>query len=567
MKLVSHYIDITALPEFKAMAPRWTSWINETIGSQLRDNSEDHGAFRDPTAAGWNHGRHTGFALSNLIAAMRWADALQIDKAELRETVRLAINFLAKRQHPNGQLDLGGFYSPNVAGFVTTPLARGYKRLQQDMPEADELLTPLEGFLKRAAEAIIAGSAYTANHRWTAACAPLAEVYSLWPEQRYIDKIEDYLADGIDCNSEGCWYEERSRNYDGVSNDGLLTLVDTLGRTDLVEHIIRNAYFSLELIQPNGEMDTSFSHRQDRHQANKFGMSFWLARRLAQLTGDGVFTTIAESLLKSTYSPAEGGAQPIFYQFEEHPEAMPEAVPLESKVELHKVYPQTGIFRKRNKDSALTLSVDKGGHYYDSICDSMGGVKKSEDWFHLHYKDIVVQSVHLSAAGSGHAQPTTMEVMSDTILMKGEKTGWTFPLHFRKDSPDYEMPQHTDSQIAVKLADDGIDMNLQTVSKQALAGVLAFYVRPGISLQEGDVEQELAAGKRYKLKGGDPLTLRSKNGAHVQLQGLPQAAHHFPVFPALSIPSPIRETCACLYLGYRLPFETQLKWQFASSEK
>jgi len=83
-------------------------------------------------------------------------------------------------------------------------LAEGYRRFSKlpGNPFAADLVN-LKEFLLRGAEAVLHGSAYTANHRWTAACAPLAAVHSLWPDSRYLAKIEDYLADGIDCDEDG----------------------------------------------------------------------------------------------------------------------------------------------------------------------------------------------------------------------------------------------------------------------------------------------------------------------------------------------------------------------------
>ena len=157
-----------------------------------------------------------------------------------------------------------------------------------------EIKDDLKLYITRACEAVLAGAAYTANHRWTAAAAPLAAAYTLWPDERYIKKIDDYLSDGFDCDEDGFWYEERSPNYNTVANEGVI-VYRRLPQTSLScwQPFLRNFQFLLKMVQPNGEIDSSFSHRQDRNAADRPICNYRTARRAAQLTGDGRYTTLA----------------------------------------------------------------------------------------------------------------------------------------------------------------------------------------------------------------------------------------------------------------------------------
>ena len=143
---------------------------------------------------GWHNGRNTAYMLTRLLEAWIHPPADGMPDVDFATVATRALGFLERRQSPDGRLDLGGSYSPNEAGFATTGLAFLWKSLEA--VAAEEFRERLRNFLLRCGEAVLAGQAYTANHRWTAACAPLAALHALWPDERYIEKIEGYLADG-----------------------------------------------------------------------------------------------------------------------------------------------------------------------------------------------------------------------------------------------------------------------------------------------------------------------------------------------------------------------------------
>ena len=177
---------------------------------------DQDGGFADGEFGGWCDGREAAYRLARLIAGACWGDLIDVDHKALAEAIRRAAKFIVRRQSPDGQMDLGGYYSPNEAGFPVPGLVAAYKHLSNADPELfQDIAADLKQFIQRAAEAVLAGSAYTANHRWTAASAPLAAAHSLWPDARYLAKIQDYLSDGIDCDADGFWYKEPSQLQHG----------------------------------------------------------------------------------------------------------------------------------------------------------------------------------------------------------------------------------------------------------------------------------------------------------------------------------------------------------------
>jgi hypothetical protein len=551
---------MTVEEERQVVARGYGQWLRLMIPQQRRDKTDEDGGFEEGDS-GFCEGRETAYRLARFIAGACWADRIDVDPAQLRETIRRAAKFIVRRQAPDGRIDLGGSYSPNEAGFPVPGLVAAYKHASKRCPDLfDEIKDDLKQYITRAAEAVLSGAAYTANHRWTAASAPLAAAHSLWPDQRYLDKINDYLADGIDCDEDGFWYEERSPNYNIVANEGMLVLADCLDRPDLLQPVLRNFQFLLRMVQPNGENDSSFSHRQDRAVANRVLCSYRTARRAAQLTGDGRLTTLAIGAMQPV-SELVTWLVPVIFEIDEHPEPMPAAIPLETEYE--KYFARTGLARMRHGPSALTLAVDHGGHFYTDVRDQWGGPRHSDDWFHFMHDDIVIQSIHLAPAGMYAIQPRMMERLgADSYRLSGEFGAWKHTLHFRPGSPLTDMPWDVSHHEEIEWKRRGIRLKMHCIAPHALIASLNIWLRPGVEVIDGDgAARAVVAGEMTSLRGGGPVVIRSPKSS-VTISGLPAASHRVKISPGQPIPSVMPRICGAISLGLRPPIDLNLQLSF-----
>ncbi len=547
------------IAERATVAAVWRDWLPGALAEQVRrDGDPNDGGF---IAHGWCDGRHAAFRLSQLIAARWWADEIAADVARLDDAIRRAVHFIRRRQHPDGRMDLSGFYSPNEVGFTLPVLAAGYRRLQRlpGLPLAD-ITEELARYLTLGAEAVLAGTAYTANHRWAAACAPLAAMHALWPDARYLAKIEDYLADGIDCDADGCWNVERSPNYNTVANHGLLVMADCLGRPELRAHVVRNLEFLLHNLQPNGEADATYSHRQDRLLADRLVSDYAVARRVALLTGDGRFTTLARQMWTQTGGrPNEFAPAP--YQLDDFPGPLPAPQPLPTRYE--KIFAGIGVARIRDGERAVTIACDHGGHFFDATRDQWGGQRHSDDWLHLHAGDIVIETVRVSGSGMTHIQPRTLtQTAPGAYALTAFGKGWSHPLHFRPGWPKVEFNWNWSSEIALEITERELAVQIASAAPDALRAQLWLWVRPGVQLIDGDADPiTLTAGAQLHLHGGAPILLRS-NTTEVTITGLPPSAHQCVMLPTESIPSSVTRDCAGLALGLLFPVALALRIGF-----
>jgi hypothetical protein len=124
----------------------------------------------------------------------------------------------------------------------------------------DELLGAIAD---AAAPAMVAGGVHTPNHRWELA-AVLARLHRRRADPAVRARAENWLAEGIDLQSDGL-YSERSAVYAVfVSNPSLALIGDVFDRPDLHDVVVRNLEATLGLILPDDTVETVHSRRQDQ---------------------------------------------------------------------------------------------------------------------------------------------------------------------------------------------------------------------------------------------------------------------------------------------------------------
>lgn len=535
-------------------ATAWQDWLRKTLPTQVYDGGVDDGAFREYDH-GWCDGRYTAFVVPRLVAVWLWSDRIDADLPAVESAALRAMRFVLRRQQPDGTLDLGGATSCNEAGFPVPALVEAHRRLKAvDSEWSADLRGLIEAYVRKAAEAVLAGDAHTANHRWAAAAGPLAAAHTLFPDDRYLAKIESYLADGIDCDAEGCWFEERGVGYNNVANHGMLVLADCLRRREFLEPILRNLRFMAHNVQPNGEADTSYSFRQDRGVPGCRPCEYRLARRGAIESGDGRLTALA--LSDGIHAPGASDLMPLLFDLDRFPGPLPAPGPLPETYELP--IPSIPAVRLRRGSTALTLAADRGGHFFDTVRDTWGGPRRNEDWFHLHHGGVVLASVQLAIASRRCLQPRELrQIAPGTWELRGHEDGWWHTLHFRPGSPRTRMAWELDHAIRVVWSGDRIEVAVEASSPGALVASLRLWVRAGATFHDGVRESRvLQAGERIALDGGE-WTLRDDGGHGLRIVGLPPASHAMSIDPEPAIPTAIPRTCACLSLGLRMPVRTR----------
>jgi hypothetical protein len=164
---------------------------------------------------------------------------------------------------------------------------------------ARRLAELLEKLLADATPALTRGGVHTPNHRWELSAA-LARLHRLRPQAELAARVGEWLAEGID-----------SANYAAhVSNPSLLTIADVFDRPELADVVERNLDATLDLLLPDGSVETVLSRRQDQRHRMMLADHLLPLRRVARRRGRGDLAWAAGlALAQGIVSPAEAATR------------------------------------------------------------------------------------------------------------------------------------------------------------------------------------------------------------------------------------------------------------------
>jgi len=235
-----------------------------------------------------------------LVAAYRCPDSALHGSEQALAAARRHLLVLRALQTPTG-LFAGGdnVQSPPDSAFTVNDLCDAFVLADSGRADADgggaglgSLAALLAEIASAASGALLAGGVHTPNHRWELSAA-LARLHRSFPDDRYLRRIEEWLSEGIDTDDEGL-YSERSPNYAAhVSNPSLLLLADVLGRPELRGVVERNLATTLDLIRPDGTVETVQSRRQDQNGRFPLAPYLYSYRLLAIRADRGDFSRAA----------------------------------------------------------------------------------------------------------------------------------------------------------------------------------------------------------------------------------------------------------------------------------
>jgi hypothetical protein len=218
--------------------------------------------------------------------------------SELIGRMERAATALKRMQHPDGTIDLPStnFGSPPDTAFVLEPVCATLEVLRaRGYPETHALEAQLESFVRAGSSALLTGGVHTANHRWVVTAA-LARCDHLFPDTRYRDRIEEWLAEGVDLDEDGQYTERSTGVYNAVCDLALMTVARMIGRPTLLEPVRQNLSAMLYFLRPNGEVATEISRRQDRFTAATLRPYYRAYRYMGRLDQNGVFAQTADAI-------------------------------------------------------------------------------------------------------------------------------------------------------------------------------------------------------------------------------------------------------------------------------
>ena len=308
---------------------------------------------------------------------------------ELFDRMKLAAGFLTRSQNDEGNIDLPStnFNSPPDTGFVVHSVACAAKLAQMNKDET--VLSLVKDFLLQAGQGLSQGGIHTPNHRWVV-CAALAQIHDLFPNQQYVDRIDQWLAESIDIDDEGQYTERSTSGYNTVVDNALVVVAHKLNRPNLLEPVRKNLDAMAYLLHPNGEVVTEISFRQDLNTRGTMSGYWFVLQYMAIRDGNGMYAAMLKQLKPDCLE------LPRFMEYPELANTLPPETPVPTEYE--REYPLSGITRiRRGKTSATFMH------------------KGNSRWISLRRGEAVINAIRFSGAffGKGQFIPTVYEKRAD----------------------------------------------------------------------------------------------------------------------------------------------------------
>jgi hypothetical protein len=262
----------------------------------------------------WSHLEHRALAerVLVLVAATRSPLVATQPVPDLLPLAERLVGHLRSLQGPSG-LFTGGdnVDSPPDSAFSVNDLADAAAVLRRPgaAPGEGPLTAALDEVLAAVTPALLTGGVHTPNHRWELSAA-LARLHRVHPRPALVARIGQWLAEGVDLDADGL-FSERSANYAAhVSNPSLLAVADVVDRPDLLDAVERNLDATLDLLLPDGTVETVHSRRQDQRGSTALAAYLLPLRRLARARGRGDLAWAAGlALAQGVQHPAAAAAQ------------------------------------------------------------------------------------------------------------------------------------------------------------------------------------------------------------------------------------------------------------------
>lgn len=290
------------------------------------------------------------FACASCVMESRYFHA-----AELLEPMHAAIRYLLNVQHDDGTIDLlaTNFHSPPDTAFVLETLCPALSILQNERWLAhDAHRADLRRFIVRAGDALVTGGVHTPNHRWVVSAA-LARINALFPDPKYVARIDQWLAENIDIDPDGQYTEKSTGTYSHVVDRALLAVAHLLDRPALIESVRKNLEMTIYYVHPDGEVVTEASKRQDKYTRGSMSGYYYSYRTLAQWDGNGQFAAMARQIEQNAGAQQLVRELPTFMEEPELRRPIPASAAL--PVNYARVFSYSGLARIRRQDTSATI--------------------------------------------------------------------------------------------------------------------------------------------------------------------------------------------------------------------
>ena len=429
--------------------------------------------------------------------------------------------------HEDGSVDLieTNFHDPAQTGFhvkayftATEVLAR----FSEHSTLEDTLFAINKRILSKMGEAMATLGFHTPNHRWVIS-AGLAIAYKYTQNPKFMETINRFLMEGIDCDENGEYTERSTGSYNLVCNHAFTVMAYFLNDEHYLEYPRRNLNLMFSFTEPDLTVNTLNSTRWD--QGGKYNISQYYAFYLILALWDKnpEFAYMADTILDrfdvtSALSIYQGDLLSFFLLFPEMEERQKEIVPQAPAKDQTKVLPKSNIARIYKPDHDLVITILGTRHPV---------------FMQMNFGSSILQIRYAgSFFGDPHSQFRAREIVPTEDgfrLICYESAGYRSQLDEKPETSDWRRMDHSKrriinvqnfhTEITVHLVEDGAVLDIETSGCERIPTKLEFVMTPGgkldapsfasyakagdyIFLKEGGARYFLDTRRYFEIKGG-----------------------------------------------------------------
>ncbi len=483
--VVAPFVRLETTKSLKANS--WLQILDAKVPALLEQQEKNPahrwvGGVRD--AYGIHNAPETGKFIRHLAGVYCESQSRYFHDPALLAPLQAAINYFLKTQHRDGSIDLHttNFNSPPDTGFVIENLCLAYTLLQREpVAQTGQVRTGLQNFMLHAANCLCQGGVHTPNHRWVISMA-LSRLYALFPDNAYLQRIDQWLQEGIDIDADGQFNEKSSAIYSPLTDRCLITMARLLHRPELFEPVRRNLDMTLFYIHPDGEIVTEASRRQDQYQRGSLAPYYYPYRYMALLDQNGQYAAMTK-LIEKTGEEKLADDWIFFQEDAALKKELPKEQPLPDSYS--RVFSHSQLARIRRGDVSATI------------------LAQNPTLFAFHKNNAALEAVRLASAffGKGQFSGQTLVKEGDAFIMTHEAEG----PYFQPFSPDQvALPidwNKTSRELRKKSEIQHLQSQVRIVEKNGRFE-LSFTIK---GTDDVPVAIELAFRKGGKLSGVEPV--------------------------------------------------------------
>lgn len=402
-------------------------------------------------AANRHGGRSGGYNFAMIASSYTCEDSRYYRDRRLLALLEATIMQLKRSQQADGTINAGNLESPPDTAFIMEPLCAGIYILtvRQD-DQVGPILASVKSFVLKVGEALLTGGVHTPNHRWVI-CHALARLNQLYPNPSYVRRIDEWLSEGIFIDEDG-HYPERSMNYSDVENNAFLTIGRLLNRPGLYDAPRKSLEMTYYYMEPNGDLVTFDSRRQDQYANRSIVVQYLHYRFLSLEEGNGRFAFIARQIEGFPGFDRVIVDEALFY-FMENPHLRGPLPPDEPvPVSFERMFASSSLVRIRRINTTVTLF---GGVDWPLIIAS--GRSVSPNFFSYRKGNAILRYLRMSPAffsmGYFRSQGLQREGSKYILFQKLEAPYYQpLPDSLRNASGDYELSPSVDGRFWSKMA-------------------------------------------------------------------------------------------------------------------